>query len=210
MLIDVDTGYYITLNRDPYILRAKSFEPTFEKFYGFDKLYAGRHCHKWALGDKCTDKLKFVYANSYSHYLLLKHLGSISWKSRFMFIFEDDAVLFPDWKKKWNESVPDIPYDAELVYLHHHPAHERKFGSHIKTLLNIHVGTPLGPYSTTSYAITKQFVHKILDYVSEHGIYRSYDSMLNSERETFNIYSLVNSICYENKEEYKSERLNNT
>jgi GR25 family glycosyltransferase involved in LPS biosynthesis len=206
-LTDVSDGYYITLNRIPYIERSKTFLPEFNVFYGFDKTYAGTHCHKWALGPKCTNMLKFVYANSYSHYLLFKHLVTISWKSRFVFIFEDDALFYDDWKTTWNTSAPNIPLDAEIVYLHHHPAHETKYGTHTSVILNEHIGTPFAPYSTTSYAITKQCVCKLIEHIDTHGIYRSFDSILNIERNNFKVYTLIKSICYENKEGYKSERL---
>ena len=201
-LLAVSDGYYLTLNREPYTPRTKTFISEFKCFYGFDKTYAGKHCHLWKLGE-----MKFVYANSYSHYLLYKHLSTISWKSQFMFICEDDAVFYADWQTKWNKCVPYIPYDAELIYLHHHPSHEKNFGTHIGMYINESIGTPIGPFSTTSYAITKQCVFKLINLFEKDNIYRSFDSILNTERKTFKIYSLVNSICYENKDEYKSERL---
>tara|TARA_B110000977_G_C11075439_1_gene491000 strand:+ start:2028 stop:2654 length:627 start_codon:yes stop_codon:yes gene_type:complete len=202
-------GYYITLKREPYLSRMQTFESKFDIFYGFDKQYAGKHCHHWGLGEKVTDKLKFVYGNSYSHYLLFRHLSTINWTSHFVFVLEDDVVFYEDWEHNWENYSHYIPNDAELIYLHHHPSHEKKFGTHIDYALNEYIGKPLGPFSTTSYAITKQCVCKLLNYIDTHKIYRSFDSLLNIERENYNIYTLVHSICYENKGIYKSERLNN-
>ena len=207
---NVDSGYYLTLDREPYTNRQQTFEKHFEKFYGFDKNNSNQNCHLWQLGKKCTNKLNFVYANSYSHYLLYKQLSIKEWSSNFIFILEDDAVFHGGWLEKWNKAVKHIPDDADFVYLHHHPSHIRRFTTHFKKPLNDFVGIPIGPYSTTSYAVTKKFVLQIVKHLEDKGIYRSLDSILNDNRSLYKVYTLIDSLCFENREDYKSERLTDT
>lgn len=207
-LQNVNCGFYITLDREPYITRRQTFENCFEIFYGFDKQNANRECNLWKLGNKVTDKLKFVYANSYSHYMLLNHMLQQDWSAQFMFVIEDDCVFFNNFENLWNTAVYNIPQDADIVYLFHHPYHDRENG-HVRHFINDFVGYPMGPFSTTAYAISKKGTQKIVSWFETDGIYRSFDSILNIRRRDLKVYVLANSMCYEHKN-YGSERLQKT
>ena len=203
-LNDVNTGFYITLRREPYLSRTKSFESCFKIFYGCDKQSITSESPLWKLG-KSQDKMKFVYANSYSHYMLLSHLLTLQWTYRFMFILEDDCIFNEKYSESWNDAVKDIPCNADIVYLFHHPYHDRENG-HIAKHISSKIGYPRGPFSTTAYAVSKKGVKKFVEWFKKDGIYGAFDSVLNIRRRELSVYTLANSICYENKE-YGSERL---
>ena len=140
---------------------------------------------------------KSVMGCALSHFAVWRHVAS----SETTLVFEDDAVLVPEFVEKWNSIANDMPSDADVVLLGgvlppNKPAFpsiveqvNANFAKVAKNTLFSSIKRRYFHFCAYSYILTKKGAEKLCQLVNEKGIFTSADHMIvNHGDELLNIY----------------------
>ena len=128
-------------------------------------------------------------------------------------ILEDDAKLAPNWEQRWQEAVPHIPEDADIVYLGGILPPNRAGFEKVKHRINNHISkvgdnavfgqNPPNAYfhwCAYAYVLSKNGARKVLEVMkAKDGYWTSADHMLCNLVGVINMYFLdpLVSGCYQ-------------
>jgi GR25 family glycosyltransferase involved in LPS biosynthesis len=128
-------------------------------------------------------------------------------------ILEDDAKLAPNWEKRWQDAVPHIPEDADIVYLGGILPPNRAGFEKVKHRINDHISkvgdnavfgqNPPNAYfhwCAYAYVLTKNGARKVIEILkAKDGYWTSADHMLCNLVGVMNMYFLDPLVagCYQ-------------
>ena len=169
---------------------------------------------------------KAIMGCALSHLSLWWKLANERQEINSYLILEDDVKFKSGWQKLWNEAVPHIPENFDVIYLGGILPPNREGFEHCKDPLNKYFSrvkennffgqNPSNRYfhwCAYSYVLSKQGARKILDVLkARDGYYTSADHMVCNPIDYMNIYFLdpLVSGCYQDDDpKYASSDFNN-
>jgi len=200
-------GEVFVVNMDRRADRLATFKETHPTLY--------KHTYKWRAtdGTKLTlsPQLAYLFRNNDFKWkkpvmgCAISHLGL--WEkcandSHNYLILEDDVRLQADWESKWAVAAPQIPTDADVIYLggvlppnkQALPLITESVNPFFAKVAKNNVMSGGMPrryfhFCTYAYILTKQGAQKLMQLVKERGIFTSADHMIvNHGDEFLNIY----------------------
>lgn len=166
---------------------------------------------------------KAVMGCALSHFELWRKLATDPVTNSYM-ILEDDVKFRDDWAGHWKQAAASIPADADVIYLGGIlPPNQTTFASVIEPV-NAHFarvakntlfgGAPRRYFHFCNYAyvMTKAGAQKMMQLISQRGIFTSGDHMIVNHGDLFNIYfttPLLASCIQENDPVYQKSDFNN-
>jgi len=128
-----------------------------------------------------------------SHFYLIQKI--VESKLDHVLIFEDDVTFLPDFIKKYEIVLKNVPEDYDILYIGGNP--ELGGFRHIGSI-NDYVGVANDDYGygTYSYILSLEGAKKIIKFINKKGIQRAVDDLFRINCDTLNIYCTLEKITY--------------